>query len=137
MKAITSRAKALRLVGQALFLARTRRDLAAAAWKDVGRLARLVRAWAERRYLAVPWRSIALAVGALAYFVNPFDAIPDMLLGIGYLDDASVLAMVAASLHSDLERFADWEQHEDAVAVDEDGGSVAHAREANEFGRIE
>ena len=31
-------------------------------------------------------------LGALAYFVMPFDAIPDMLLGLGFADDAAVLA---------------------------------------------
>jgi uncharacterized membrane protein YkvA (DUF1232 family) len=31
-------------------------------------------------------------VGALAYFVLPFDAIPDMLPLFGYTDDAAVLA---------------------------------------------
>jgi uncharacterized membrane protein YkvA (DUF1232 family) len=31
-------------------------------------------------------------LGALAYFVMPFDAIPDMLLMFGFADDAAVLA---------------------------------------------
>ena len=31
--------------------------------------------------------------GALAYFIMPFDAIPDYLPVIGYTDDAAVLAM--------------------------------------------
>ena len=34
----------------------------------------------------------AALVGALAYFVLPFDAIPDMLPVIGFTDDAAVLA---------------------------------------------
>ena len=29
--------------------------------------------------------------GALAYFILPFDIIPDFLLGLGYTDDAAVL----------------------------------------------
>jgi len=39
--------------------------------------------------------------GALAYFVMPFDAIPDILLGLGYTDDAAVMvaAFTAARLH--------------------------------------
>jgi uncharacterized membrane protein YkvA (DUF1232 family) len=31
-------------------------------------------------------------LGALAYFVMPFDAVPDMLLVFGFADDAAVLA---------------------------------------------
>jgi uncharacterized membrane protein YkvA (DUF1232 family) len=34
----------------------------------------------------------AALVGAIAYFVLPFDAIPDMLPLLGYTDDAAVLA---------------------------------------------
>lgn len=39
--------------------------------------------------------------GALAYFVLPFDAIPDILLGLGYTDDAAILiaAFTAARAH--------------------------------------
>ena len=33
----------------------------------------------------------ATLFGALAYFILPFDAIPDFLLGLGYTDDAAVL----------------------------------------------
>ena len=33
----------------------------------------------------------ATLFGALAYFVLPFDIIPDFLLGLGYTDDAAVL----------------------------------------------
>jgi len=35
----------------------------------------------------------AILLAALAYFVMPFDLIPDMLAGIGYADDAAVLAL--------------------------------------------
>ncbi len=35
--------------------------------------------------------AVALAVGALAYLVLTFDAVPDFLPGIGLADDAGVL----------------------------------------------
>jgi uncharacterized membrane protein YkvA (DUF1232 family) len=43
----------------------------------------------------------ATLFGALAYFVLPFDAIPDFLLGVGYTDDAAVLlaAFTACKSH--------------------------------------
>ncbi|MDP1749949.1 MAG: YkvA family protein [Reyranella sp.] len=39
--------------------------------------------------------------GALGYFVLPFDAIPDVILGLGFTDDAAVLAaaFTAARTH--------------------------------------
>jgi uncharacterized membrane protein YkvA (DUF1232 family) len=39
-----------------------------------------------------PMQVKAALVGALAYFVLPFDAIPDMLPILGFADDAAVLA---------------------------------------------
>ena len=40
----------------------------------------------------------AALVGALAYFVMPFDLVPDFLLGVGFTDDAAVLAGVVATI---------------------------------------
>ena len=49
-----------------------------------------------------PRRVQAALIGALAYFVLPFDFVPDMLPIIGFTDDAAVLAtairMVAAHI---------------------------------------
>lgn len=41
---------------------------------------------------AVPVRVRATLMAALAYFVIPLDGIPDVLLGIGFGDDVTVLA---------------------------------------------
>ena len=41
---------------------------------------------------ATPRHVQAALIGALAYFVLPFDFIPDMLPVLGYTDDAAVLA---------------------------------------------
>jgi uncharacterized membrane protein YkvA (DUF1232 family) len=40
---------------------------------------------------ATPLPVRATLFGALAYFVMPFDVIPDMLVGLGFTDDAAVL----------------------------------------------
>ena len=50
---------------------------------------------------ATPLRIRATLFGALAYFIMPFDAIPDFLLGLGFTDDAAVLvaAFTAARMH--------------------------------------
>jgi len=49
-----------------------------------------------------PRRVQVALIGALAYFVLPFDAIPDVLPVIGFTDDAAVLAtairLVAGSI---------------------------------------
>lgn len=50
---------------------------------------------------ATPLPIRATLFGALAYFVVPLDVIPDMLLGLGFTDDAAVLlaAFTAARMH--------------------------------------
>ncbi|MGE5147665.1 MAG: YkvA family protein [Candidatus Eiseniibacteriota bacterium] len=48
-----------------------------------------------------PVRVRAILLGALAYFVLPSDAIPDILPGLGFTDDAAVLlaALTAVGPH--------------------------------------
>jgi uncharacterized membrane protein YkvA (DUF1232 family) len=41
---------------------------------------------------ATPTHVRAILLGAIAYFVLPADAVPDLFAGIGFTDDAAVLA---------------------------------------------
>ena len=58
----------------------------------------------------VPLRVRGTLLGALAYFVMPFDVVPDVLVGIGFSDDATVLlaaiAMVASHITDEHRRKA-------------------------------
>lgn len=45
-----------------------------------------------------PFHVRATLIGALLYFVVPFDAVPDFIPIAGFLDDASVLAAAIASI---------------------------------------
>lgn len=40
----------------------------------------------------------AVLLGAVAYFILPIDMVPDILAGLGFTDDASVLAAAIASV---------------------------------------
>jgi uncharacterized membrane protein YkvA (DUF1232 family) len=40
---------------------------------------------------ATPTRVKAILIAALVYFIVPVDVIPDLILGLGYADDATVL----------------------------------------------
>src|SRR6201986_2354682 len=42
---------------------------------------------------ATPGKVRGVLLAALAYFVMPFDVIPDFIAGLGFTDDAAVLAM--------------------------------------------
>lgn len=45
-----------------------------------------------------PFRVRATLFGALAYFVMPVDMIPDLVAGLGFTDDAAVLAAALRTL---------------------------------------
>ncbi|MDH3194952.1 MAG: YkvA family protein [Hyphomicrobiales bacterium] len=49
-----------------------------------------------------PARPRLILIGALAYFVLPFDLVPDIIFGVGFLDDASILAAAIASVRSSI-----------------------------------
>ena len=51
---------------------------------------------------------------ALIYFLNPFDLIPDFLPTLGLVDDATLVALVVASISEDLARFREWEAEQGA-----------------------
>ena len=40
----------------------------------------------------------AVLLGAVAYFILPIDMVPDMLAGLGFTDDASVIAAAIAAV---------------------------------------
>jgi uncharacterized membrane protein YkvA (DUF1232 family) len=52
----------------------------------------LLAAWYCAFDRETPFQVRAALIGALAYFVLPFDAVPDWLPLIGFADDAAVLA---------------------------------------------
>lgn len=67
-------------------------------WRTFRRAARfipfsseLVAAYYSALDPATPHRVRLMLLAALAYFVLPFDTIPDLLAGIGFSDDAAVL----------------------------------------------
>ena len=77
-------------------------------------LIRLVRAYVKGDYREVSWETVALAIGALLYFLSPVDLIPDVIPVVGYVDDAAVIGFVVASIYTDLNNFRDWEASQKA-----------------------
>jgi uncharacterized membrane protein YkvA (DUF1232 family) len=49
-----------------------------------------------------PTRARLTLIAALAYFVTPFDFVPDFIVGLGFIDDASVLAAAIAAVRSSI-----------------------------------
>ena len=60
-------------------------------------------------YRDVSRTTLITLLGAVIYFVMPIDAIPDWIIGIGFLDDAYVLGMAVKAVKGELDGFLAWE----------------------------
>jgi len=83
----------------------------AAFWPKIARVAaripfadRLVSVYYAARDPETPLAAKGIMMGALAYFVLPTDAIPDVLLGIGFTDDAAVITALLATLGANVKK---------------------------------
>lgn len=76
--------------------------------EDVRLLQSLCLAWWRGEYRAISPKALVTIVAGLLYFVSPIDAIPDWLLGVGFLDDIAVLGWVLKTVADELARFKAW-----------------------------
>jgi uncharacterized membrane protein YkvA (DUF1232 family) len=81
----------------------------ARVWDELMSFIRLIRAWAKGSYRHAPWKSLALIIGAILYFVSPLDAIPDIIPVLGFMDDAFIIAFVMRQVRKDIAAFRIWE----------------------------
>jgi uncharacterized membrane protein YkvA (DUF1232 family) len=75
---------------------------------DVMLLQALCMAYWRGEYRAISTKAILSVVAGLLYFVSPFDAIPDWLVGVGMIDDIAVLGWVMKVVADELEEFRAW-----------------------------
>jgi uncharacterized membrane protein YkvA (DUF1232 family) len=57
---------------------------------------------------ALPEQDSARVLNALAYFCEPEDLIPDHIPGIGFLDDAIMIELVARELRHEIDAYRDF-----------------------------
>ncbi|WP_296265052.1 MULTISPECIES: YkvA family protein [unclassified Pseudomonas] len=75
---------------------------------DLRLMQSLCLAWWRGEYRAISTRALVTIVAGLLYFVSPIDAIPDWILGVGFLDDIAVLGWVMKTVADELARFREW-----------------------------
>jgi uncharacterized membrane protein YkvA (DUF1232 family) len=78
-------------------------------WVSLLSFFRLVRAYVNGSYRQISAKSLLAIVAALVYFVSPIDLIPDFILGLGLIDDATVLAWTIRACAADIAAFLAWE----------------------------
>jgi len=61
-----------------------------------------------------PIKTFLFAVGGALYFISPIDLIPDFFLGIGFLDDLTVIGLVIRKILREIRKFKNWENSQTA-----------------------
>lgn len=64
-----------------------------------------------------PRRVRAILLGALAYFILPFDAVPDILALVGFSDDIAVLAAALAAVRGHM-KSEHYEKADEALGAE-------------------
>lgn len=87
--------------------------------EDLRLLQALCLAWWRGEYRQISRQALLASVAGLLYFLSPLDALPDWLLGLGFLDDIAVLAWVMRSWRGELEAFRAWRAAQSAERLAE------------------
>ena len=90
---------------------------------------RLLKSYVTGEYREVSYETLALIMTSIIYFVMPLDAVPDFLLGFGYLDDVALLAWTFRSVSKDLDEYLAWEDAGKPVII---GGEATEIKDDEE-----
>jgi len=85
------------------------RDPFKETWPYFQTMLRLIRAYYQGNYRDVAESTLVVIVAAIIYVVNPLDLIPDAIPALGFLDDATVLALAVRRTRQTLDDFMTWE----------------------------
>ena len=68
----------------------------------------LVRSYAIGEYKDITLQEIVAIIAALMYFVSPVDILPDILPGLGMLDDILVMEIVIGWCNKSIDKYMEW-----------------------------
>lgn len=74
-------------------------------------LALLIRSYIIGEYEDITAVELVAIVAALIYFVSPIDIIPDVIHGVGFLDDAVVAGIVVNWCDEDIKKYMEWRKN--------------------------
>lgn len=67
-----------------------------------------LKSYIKREYTEIPVGTILAIVSALLYWCSPIDIVPDVIPGIGHLDDAAVVMVCLTMVKVDLDDYKKW-----------------------------
>lgn len=80
-----------------------------ALYDDVKLLINIIKQWQAGRFKVQP-SQIMIMLAALAYVINPADAIPDFIPAFGYSDDITALGLAIKQLASLISQFKSYQK---------------------------
>lgn len=84
--------------------------------QDFTLLVDLAKDYFAKRYTKLPIKSIVAIVATIIYVVNPFDLIPDAIIGIGITDDIGAVTLCIKMINSDLKDYKAWRNSQEVVS---------------------
>ncbi len=79
---------------------------------DIFTLISLLTDYVKGNYRNIPFKIIAAITFALVYILNPIDLIPDVIPGVGMIDDVAVLTICLNLIKKDLLAYKQWKEKE-------------------------
>ncbi len=107
---LTDGKKLKNLLDKGLVKSKNHKNALSGFWDDLQSLIRMTRSYALGHYKDIAVKTLVMAVAAIIYFVNPFDVLPDFMVGVGFIDDATVIGFVIKNIKGELDKFAQWER---------------------------
>ncbi|MET3617395.1 uncharacterized membrane protein YkvA (DUF1232 family) [Peptoniphilus olsenii] len=79
--------------------------------KELGILFSLSKDYLKGNYKNVKNKDILMVIAGLLYLLNPADIVPDFIVGIGFIDDLSVITYVFSKLKKILDDYEEWKNN--------------------------
>ena len=79
--------------------------------EDFKLLVSLIKDYWAGKYRKIPYWSLAVILFTFFYIINPFDLIPDYILGIGQIDDVLILILCLYLIEKDLHKYQEWKMN--------------------------
>ena len=68
----------------------------------------MLRDWRNGDYPRSQVKTLLLLTAAILYIVMPLAIIPDVILGLGFIDDAAVLGLIWTLIKKELSQYEKW-----------------------------